>query len=147
MNVNELRERLEQAEKEAGTIREQLAKVLPRLLALGDLRLVARNFHAEVSIGSARLNLIPDHAKGVRDWFLALHPLDPAPDAGWVSVEERLPASPNDVLVWTQGRALLAWHDNTRAVWFERSNERRELSPVTHWRDLPAPPASERTKP
>lgn len=83
----------------------------------------------------------------LRDMLLALHPLDPAPDEGWVSVEERVPASPKDVFVWTEGRALLAWHDNTRAVWFERSNERRELSPVTHWRELPAPPASERSKP
>lgn len=57
----------------------------------------------------------------------------------WISVEERLPDEPGEVLICLFGKTCVAWYHKNRCfetgsglVWWMRSD-------VTHWMPLPAP--------
>ena len=58
----------------------------------------------------------------------------------WISVEERLPAEPGEVLACVYGRICIAWYSNrcfetpSGMVFYACENA------VTHWMPLPEPP-------
>lgn len=56
--------------------------------------------------------------------------------AGWVSAEERLPATAEAVLVVNNGQRGIAWH--SAMGWY--SYRDTLLAGVTHWAPLPPPP-------
>ena len=63
----------------------------------------------------------------------------------WVSVEERLPKSQEDVLVvafWHEHwQTMIGWHSDMGKKWrVITPHGEREPGGVTHWMPLPAPP-------
>ena len=63
----------------------------------------------------------------------------------WVSVEERLPSSQEDVLVvafWHERwQTMVGWHSDMGRKWrVITPHGEREPGAVTHWMPLPAPP-------
>ncbi|HKY41334.1 MAG TPA: DUF551 domain-containing protein [Polyangiaceae bacterium] len=71
-------------------------------------------------------------------------------EAGWVSVEERLPDDDRLVLVWNDDWGPGSWAATGRHVddgsdagsWFMEDDD-DDPEPITHWRPLPAPPSTE----
>jgi len=142
MNVNELRARQQQLEAELSTVREELAARVPKPLHIEHLRLKAGAAFLNIEIAAVGgMMLKPPEAAKVRDWLLAAYPLDPAPDAGWVSVDERLPETDKPVLAFVLGIPVAAFK-RADGSWLVGWNHDKIGTPVTHWRELPAPPAS-----
>jgi hypothetical protein len=148
MNVNELRKRLMEVQAEANELCSKINQHIPARCSVGDSTLIARTGSVEVKTKNENFEWTHDQARSARDWLIAAYPLDPAPDAGWVSVEERLPEEERDVLVWSRaadGFVQAAMYKSGR--WRSTWNHDTLGNHVTHWRELPAPPASERSKP
>lgn len=141
MNASQLRKRLEQLEDEARQLREKVAATLPRSVKVGPSTLIARPHAVDVDCDGWGLQWTNDHAQAVRDFLLAAYPLDPAPDGGWVSVDERLPETDKPVLAFVLGIPVAAFK-RAGGSWLVGWNHDKIGTPVTHWRELPAPPAS-----
>ena len=142
MNASQLRKRLEQLEDEARQLREKVAATLPRSVKVGPSTLIARPHAVDVDCDGWALQWTNDHAQAVRDFLLAAYPLDTAPDAGWVSVEERLPPNESIVQVFTDGEFQHTARRQRDGRWTECNIGRQIVAKVTHWRELPAPPAA-----
>ena len=65
-----------------------------------------------------------------------------APVSEWISVEERLPEDRVEVLACIGSLVCAAWldHDDAPPQWISEGDE---VSGITHWMPLPAPPARE----
>lgn len=67
------------------------------------------------------------------------------PPNEWVSVEERLPGSQEDVLVvafWHEcWQTMIGWHSDAGKKWrVIKPHGEREPGGVSHWMPIPAPP-------
>ena len=87
--------------------------------------------------------LISDVAKIMREWVKRQPTLTPPNE--WVSVEERLPSSQEDVLVvafWHERwQTMVGWHSDMGRKWrVITPHGEREPGGVTHWMPLPEPP-------
>ena len=146
MSLNELTKKLTELEQQAWEVRQQIDAALPppvdqdgwnfSITRKGGIRIV----HGEV-FGKEGPATTAEVAVKVRDMLLALHPLDPAPDAGWVSVEERKPPTADPVLCYTDGNFQHTARYRTGA-WKDVNMGHHIASTVTHWRELPSPPAA-----
>ena len=141
MSVNELRMRLVKLEEEAGKIRGEMMNSLPKALKIGSITLIERPNAVDVDCSSG-FQWTHHQAQAARDWLIAAYPLDTAPDAGWVSVEERLPDATRNVLVLILDidTPLVAYRRN--GFWINYFGGAVMTANVTHWRELPAPPAA-----
>lgn len=144
MNVNELRVRWANEQAEADMLRRTLTGMLPKPVEANGVRVAFFPAGVEV-IGSGTL-LNDATAEQLRDAFLAAYPvgpLDTAPDAGWVSVDNRWPDDVREVLVYAPGPRVpirIGWRHRD-GHWFEYGGNGQPLA-ITHWRELPEPPAA-----
>ena len=77
--------------------------------------------------------------------YLAEHMPTLTPPNEWVSVEERLPGSQEDVLVvafWHEcWQTMIGWHSDAGKKWrVITPHGEREPGGVSHWMPIPAPP-------
>ena len=148
MNVNELRAKYLQAAEQEQAALQAFREALPKHEMQHGVFVSPHPAGVKIGYGTtgAEMGYTNAHAEFISDRLLAAYPIDPAPDAGWVSVEERLPKSSDDkVLVYTAS----GFQHTARYKMFQwRDLVRSDELPitVTHWRELPAPPANEGSK-
>lgn len=64
----------------------------------------------------------------------------PAPELGWISVDERLPG--DDCMVLVAAKRFMLGDPIIQMVWFRRGTGEFDALHVTHWQSLPPPPAA-----
>ena len=90
---------------------------------------------------------VPENEEQAKAYFWARKALQPTltPPNEWVSVEERLPGSQEDVLVvafWHEcWQTMIGWHSDAGKKWrVITPHGEREPGGVSHWMPIPAPP-------
>lgn len=143
MNVNELRAKYLQAAEQEQAALKAFREALPKHEMQHGVFVSPHPAGVKIGYGTtgAEMGYTNAQAAFIRDRLLAAYPLDPAPDGGWVSVDERLPETDKPVLAFVLGIPVAAFK-RAGGSWLVGWNHDKIGTPVTHWRELPAPPAS-----